>query len=278
MEIVELNRENASLYREIIDPDVWESIGRRFYRGIVVIEEDRGPSGAMVWEYRNMEEPQPTDAKICFIRAENRYTADRLLEEYEHRLLSQNIGKSFFELENLPRMTRDALECAGFDTVEGEGQDLVITTGDLTPLLSDRKKTSPHIIPLSEVSETRFMQGISTCLFMGEKGILEDLAYIKRDWFDPASSVCIITGEMVSGMFLLHRFPSGTLMPVLFYAVGSAHQHDLLNMIRVSAGLIYDTYPTATPIVLRRNKPYITTFTRRAFGDRPGKQVLKGTR
>ena len=53
-----------------------------------------------------------------------------------------------------------------------------------------------NVIGLDNVMELDFMQGMINCAFSGKKGILEDMNYIEKDWFDGVTSYDIGTGKI----------------------------------------------------------------------------------
>ena len=83
MSIIELNEENITEFGDIIDPDAAESIGREFYRGVAARAGEDSPSGALIWEYKNLEDDSDTDAEIVFIAAGNKEAAEELLSEFD---------------------------------------------------------------------------------------------------------------------------------------------------------------------------------------------------
>ncbi len=72
MDIIELNADNIADYKELIDPDVAENIGREFYRGVAAGNEGDSLSGALIWEYKNLEDDADTDAEIVLISSESK--------------------------------------------------------------------------------------------------------------------------------------------------------------------------------------------------------------
>ena len=277
MEIIELNADNLSDFEDIIDKDVSESIGREFYRGIVAVEEGNSPSGAMIWEYKNLEEDTDTGAEIVFIRSENGETINKLLSVFDEQASSEDVVRSYFETEGLHDEVKDGFSADGFKVTEGESRDLIVSVSDIKSIAGN-KKIPPKTVGLSELMELQFMQGVTNCLFHGKKGMVEDLEYIEKDWFDENCSSATITDGKVSGLFLIHRFPSGDLMPMLLTAIGPDANRDLLNMIRFSAQRAVVKYPGDTKIILRRHNDLVRAITQKLFGNLSGRNVICGSR
>ena len=53
MDIVNLDEENIEMYTDYLTPDVAENVGRTFYRGLIV-EDNDSPVAGMVWDVKNM--------------------------------------------------------------------------------------------------------------------------------------------------------------------------------------------------------------------------------
>ncbi len=277
MEIIELNADNISDYEDIIDPDVAENIGREFYHGILA-EDEGSPSGALIWEYKNLEEDADTEAEMVYIGAKSAETIKELVSEFSDQASDEDVVFSFFEVSALSDEAEKQLSEEGFEISKNEGRDLVLKVSDLGFLASKKKKIPEKIVGLSELMEIQFMQGVTNCLFHGKKGMIEDLEYIEKDWFDEEISSAVITDSKISGYFLVHRFPSGNLMPVLLTAMGPDANIDLLNMIRFSALKALENYPGDTTLIIRRHNDLVRALTKKLFGDRAGSEAVRGER
>ncbi len=278
MVLIDLNEGNISLFEGMIDPDVGENIGREFYRGIVAINDEREPVGSMIWEYKNLEDKVDTGSEIFQINSEGTDALEALLEAYDIQNESNDVRRSFFELDMLPDEILEDLKEYGFSIDQTEGRDIIVTVADLKPLVAPSRIVPNNVVTLGEVSKLQFMQGVSTCLFKGHKGLMEDLEYIDRKWFDSEISSCVITDGKVSGMLLVHKFQSGTMMPVLLNAIGSDFKADLMYMIISSARNAYYTLPRKTEMIIRRRNEVTSKLTQRFFSNKSGKQVFRGIR
>ncbi len=277
MEIIKLNTDNKSDYDGILDQDVAESIGREFYRGIVAVEDGNNPAGAMIWEYKNLDEDADTGAEICYIRSESSEATELLLSEFDGQASDEDVINTFFEFSELSETVLHGFNDDGFDICRREGRDIVFRVSDLLPL-ADMKKSSKKTVGLAELTGLQFMQGVTNCMFHGKKGLVEDLEYIEKEWFDDTTSCCVITDRKVSGMLLVHRFPSGNLMPVFFTAIGPEARMDLLSMIVYCAKSATENYPGDTPVIIRRHSDSVRGLVKKFFGERSGEKVLFGIR
>jgi hypothetical protein len=276
MEILELNADNVTDYEDILDQDVSESIGREFYRGIVAVGDGNAPKGAMIWEYKNLEENKDTDAEICFLRSEGSEVIRSLLAEFDSMAEDSEVHGVFFELNALSDETKQGFTDDGFDVSTAEGRDLMVSVSDLKPLASLKKKVQSNITLLSELMKLQFMQGVTNCMFHGKKGLVEDLEYIDMEWFDESISSAVITDGRVSGFLLIHRFPSGILMPVLLTAIGPDFKTDLKQMLILSAKKAMEQYPGETKVLLRRHSPEVGALTGKLFAGKTGGEVICG--
>ena len=276
MKITDLNADNVSDYDDILDEDISESIGREFYNGIVASEDGETPSGAMIWEYKNTEDASGVSAELCYINARDKEDLDVLLTEFTGQASGEDVVNTVFETALLPDDLSGAFEDHGFCLKKDESRDIVVNVSELSGLASMVKKIPGNIEGLDDIKEIQFMQGVTNCIFNGKKGLLEDLEYIEKDWFEEDISCCVITDNKISGLFLIHRFPSGTLMPVLLTAIGPDARKDILYMICYSAQKVLKSYPADTGIIVRRHNDSVKALSNKLFPGKTGATVLFG--
>ena len=265
MKITDLNTDNVSDYEDILDEDISESIGREFYCGIVASTEDDPSVGAMIWEYRNVEDDDGATAELCYINADSKEDTDALLTDFAEQAMLENVSDTFFEISMLPGEVEETFKEHGFDLKKDESRDIVVNISELSKLATMVKKIPGNIECLGNIREIQFMQGVTNCIFNGKKGLLEDLEYIEKDWFDEDISSCVITDNKISGLFLVHRFPSGKLMPVLLAAIGPDARKDILYMIVNSAQKALLTYPPDTGVIIRRHNQSVRALAKKLF-------------
>ena len=276
MKITDLNTDNVSDYEDILDEDISESIGREFYCGIVASTEDDPSVGAMIWEYRNVEDDDGATAELCYINADSKEDADALLTDFAEQAMLENVSDTFFEISMLPGEVSDTFKELGFDLKKDESRDIVVNISELSKLATMVKKIPGNIECLGNIREIQFMQGVTNCIFNGKKGLMEDLEYIEKDWFDEDISSCVITDNKISGPFLVHRFPSGKLMPVLLAAIGPDARKDILYMIVNSAQKALLTYPPDTGVIIRRHNQSVRALAKKLFPNKTGETVIFG--
>lgn len=176
MNIIELNEGNITDYKNIIDPDAAENIGREFYHGIAAESDEASYSGALIWEYKNVEDDADTDAEIVFINAESKEVTKELLSEFDKLSSGEDVVRSFFEAFDIRDEVKEGFAGDGFSVSAGESRDLFVSVSDLSALAA-KKKVPPKIVGLNDIEEVQFMQGVLNCLFCGKKGIVDDLQY-----------------------------------------------------------------------------------------------------
>lgn len=276
MKITDLNVDNVSDYRDILDADISESIGREFYYGIVASKEDESPSGALIWEYRNLEDDAGALAELMYVNAGSKEDSEALLAEFSDASAAENVVNVFFESAVLPQDVTGTFEDHGFTVRSVESRDVLVKVSELSRLAAMVKKIPDNIEGLDDIKEIQFMQGVTNCLFSGKKGLMEDLEYIEKDWFAEEISCCVITDNKVSGLFLVHRFPSGMLMPVLLTAIGPDARKDILYMICYSAQKVLSSYPPDTGVIVRRHNDSVRALAQKLFPDKTGETVIFG--
>ena len=115
-------------------------------------------------------------------------------------------------------------------------------------------------------------------MFIGQKGLLEDLGYLKRDWFDAELSTCVITDNEVSGFFLVRALPSGVLMPVFMYAQGTDYTSNIISMLALSIKRAEKKYPPETKVQVCRSKKVTWELMKKLFPKQHGKNAFFGRR
>ncbi len=278
MDIIELDADNIEDYEDYIDQDISENIGREFYRGIVATEDGFSPLGAMVWEYKNMEEDGDTDAEIFYVNSDSVEAIEALLQEYDDQTSGEDVVKSFFEAQGLSDDVTRSFSEDGFDVKPVEGRDVIVTVSDLGALADKAKKSPSYIRGLDQIMEVDFMQGVINIAFHGRKGMLEDLNYIEKDWFDGGISCCTLHDGKITGMFLIHALPSGKLIPVLLSATGPEGKKDILHMVLYAAKKAVENCPGDSQVIIRRHSQNVAALSAKLFSGKGGGAAVQGNR
>lgn len=275
MEIVELTEDNVSEYSDTLSQDIAENIGRDFYRGIAVCENNMN-CGAMVWEYKNYKDSKDTESEIYYVSADDEAAIKALIDQYNLASNNENVKRSSFEFDRVEDYTLQAFCSDGFETQIAEGRDILVTVGELKMLCEPKKKIPDYIVALKDLIGLQFWQGIINCLFSGRKGLLEDLDALPKNWYENDISCCTLTDELVNGMLLVHRFPSGILMPVLFTSIGADYKNDLMYMMIHAARKAVERYPADTTVLIRRHNSAVEALSKKFFSEKKGSQVMRG--
>ena len=143
---------------------------------------------------------------------------------------------------------------------------------NFTPWLAE------NIAELGEITGREFRQGIIGCLYNGRKGIYDDLSAIPIGWYDQEISCVVRTDDEVTGFLLVHRTPSGSLMPVLFYAGGPNSRMDLLGMLIFAIQRAGEECPPDTKVLIRRHSHEVRALSDNLFPGVKGREILYGER
>ena len=205
MHFLELYKDNISDYSEWIDPDVAENINRAYYRGLAAHDSyDNSLKAIVIWELKSLEEPDDTESEIEWVYSANPGSVDPLIKEYEYKILSDEVKRSYFESTELDQSTADALEDCGFTVSTVESKCLRIPLKDFTALPFVKKKVPDYVQNIGSLKGMEFCQGIMNLLCRTEVESIEDLSYLPIDWFDPNISCCIKTDGKVNSFLLIH--------------------------------------------------------------------------
>ncbi|MBR4515713.1 MAG: hypothetical protein IKO61_12610 [Lachnospiraceae bacterium] len=278
MEIVEINEENLDEFVDYIDEDVAESIGRKYYRGMGIIDDSEDILGSLIWEYKNSNDDDDTLAELVWLSLEQGAESDELFEAFKEDAEFENVKKSFFELENPDEVVAEALTAQSFKTKKRESRDIYTTVGELAGLSIARKKPPSYIVGLFDLTVKQYRQGIITCLYKGRKGLVEDLAVMPMGWYDMDVSCAVRTDGEITGFLLVHRYPSGILAPVFLFASGPNSKMDLLNMLRYAIRSAAEEFSPETSVLIRRHNPAVKALSDKLFPGVKGDTVLYGER
>ncbi|MCR5055199.1 MAG: hypothetical protein K6A69_10190 [Lachnospiraceae bacterium] len=276
--MIEIDGDNAEDFSDYIDIDMQEQLDREFFRGIGAVDDSDSPVGAMVFELLDSESDEDTKSRIRLLKADSEDIENVILTEYKSKIEEEDVTESCFESSD--KTMSDFLESNGFSMKVSEAMDIVLTVKDVkaVPLFAKERNFPPYIMSLSEVSAIQFRTFVKECLFKGHKGLLEDLAYISKSWFDQDLSSCIVTDGKVNGALLIKKAPSGLLFTMLFAAFGADSQQNLALLMGYSARKAIEDYPEDTKVVIRRHNVMVQKLAGKLFAGSKGEDVFMGKR
>ena len=268
--------ENLEVYRDLIPEDVAENIGRPCYRGISLGGDE--PDTALIWELQDADEDrEETSSEIVWLCAPGTEEGRELFRAYREAAEEERGTQTFFELpgDDLPA---GLLADEGFSPEQKEGRDVTVSVGELGELLLAKGRVPSYILNLGELMVRQYRRGIMDALFHQKKGIMEDLAYLPMDFFEPDISSALMTDGKISGFLLVHVLPSGKLLLSLLCGFGPDTRVDLAMMIRRSIQAAVQKYPADTRVILRRHNDASMRLASMFFPDKKGETVTTGTR
>lgn len=279
IDVIEISEENQDEFLPILGQDLADDVGRVYYNGLGVMDSDDNPIGALVYELLNSEsEEEDTKGRICLAKSDDNETLKELSEYYRQKSVSEyDIIKSFFELED--EKSAKVLAESGFSLKSKEDDSVFVTLDDIGKTdLAKKKKLPEYVGNIEELSVLQFRDAVKTILFKGHKGILEDVAFLPKNWYDNKISACATSGGVIQGMFLIRRTPSGILFPVLFFAYGPDSRMHLLHMLRYATRQALELYPGKTRVMISRRTDAIRALTAKLLPGRSGKEIFYGSR
>ncbi len=280
MEAIDISESNVKDFSEILGEDLSEDVVKRiYYRGIGVTEDDGSAVGAMVCELLNADQDEEDrECMIHFLKSGDNEGFDALHSFYKDRTVEEEgIVASAYELYD--ESEAKALEEVRFSLQKKESKTIRLTLETLSKSkIAHAKQLPKHICSIEELSILQFRDAVKQILFKGHPGLLDDISYLPMTWFDCKVSACVISEDLVPGLFLIRRTLSGMLIPVLFCAYGAESQKNLLNMMKYSAKKAVELYQPEDTVVIMRMKQHIRALTDRLFPDIAGDEVFTGAR
>ncbi len=274
---VRITKNNLPEFEDILPPDVKKNMGRPFFYGLAVMGEDHKPKALIIWEMKKAEEEDP-EAEIVFFSLGTEEEAKTLLEEYTHELVVLNAVKSSFETTELSEKDKKAFEAAGFMLKQKESRDLIVTLKEFAMISTLKKKPAAHAKALKSISLLDFRRAVTICLYHGKKGLVEDIAFLTKDWFDEDASSCIIMDNKADGMLLCHETADGNLFIDLLFSVGVDYQKELVQLIRCSLRAAIAKYGAEKKVVIRRHTNAVLELMQKILPGKKGRDAVYGER
>ncbi|MCR5212438.1 MAG: hypothetical protein K6C41_07820 [Lachnospiraceae bacterium] len=280
MNTVKITEENVGDYILFLDDDSSQNIGRTYFRGLAIHENDAEPPKALVvWEYRNIHKEADNEAAISRFYFEEPKYAKEILDVLSKEADSFDTKRIVCNLFKTDEKTKVILEDNGFSFEEKEDQNIEVTIAELVSLSFLTKKEIPdNVSDISELTVSQFRDGIQNCIANGRRGILEDLEYLPMEWFDEDLSSCVLVDGKVMGFFLVHKAYSGKLKVDLLYATGTDAVIYLIDMARLSLRYALMKYPEDTITVLPRHNRLSADLIDRLFADKKGETIFVGVK
>ena len=275
MDTLRITSDNLDRFKDYLDALSVSDISRYYYRGLVAFDEDI-PSAIMVYELKNLDSDDDTEARITYFSVKEEGAGRRLLSEYRCEAEKSSVKRTYFEFQELSDLEKEVLTSFGFSIQEREGQNLVFTLKELsaTPILT--KKSKDYVKSIKDVSEKELKNGINSFLSRNIKGSLEDLGILPFDWFEQDISSCVVSDEGVTGFFLTHVRGDNNLSMDFLHVVETGDKLDNLYMLRSGLAVALNKYPIETKAFVRRHNKEIWALLEKLFPDKIGSTVFAG--
>lgn len=275
MDTLRITSDNLDRFKDYLDALSVSDISRYYYRGLVAFDEDI-PSAIMVYELKNLDSDDDTEARITYFSVKEEGAGRRLLSEYRCEAEKSSVKRTYFEFQELSDLEKEVLTSFGFSIQEREGQNLVFTLKELsaTPILT--KKSKDYVKSIKDVSEKELKNGINSFISRSIKGSLEDLGILPFDWFEQDISSCVVSDEGVTGFFLTHVRGDNNLSMDFLHVVETGDKLDNLYMLRSGLAVALNKYPIETKVFVRRHNKEIWALLEKLFPDKIGSTVFAG--
>ena len=278
MKAIDIFEDDPSGFLPVLGEDLSDDLKRLYYRGIGVKDDEGKPLAAMVCELMNVDGDEETESRICFLQPGSKEAFDVLHGYYlENMVPEEEISGSAYELAE--EEAAKALSGVGFSGERKESENVVVTLGQLQKSkLVKTQKPPAHIRDIGSLSVPQYRDALKKILFRGHNGILEDIAYLPMNWFDTDISSCVVSGDLIPGLFLIRKTPSGMLIPALYFAYGADFKRNLLYMLTYSAQKAMQCYPPETPVLIMRKNAPIRSLSDKLIPGQKGAEVFCGMR
>ncbi|MCR5747863.1 MAG: hypothetical protein K6G03_09150 [Lachnospiraceae bacterium] len=277
--ISEINPDNRDEFAFILGNELVLNIARKYYRAVGAYDDkEENITGALMWKFSDLEEETATKAELVFFSAEDEETGRELLKFFLEKIDDVDANEAFFELTEASEKELNLLLEAGFTIEETEGKDIIVPLSEVSKNYSAKRRSLSFVVPFSKLNTLQYRQGITNCLFSGDEGLDDDLAFLPMDWFEKDVSCGVVIDGKVCGMCLIHLTADGMLMPVLLYATGiNARLHRAILLDRALRSAL-KKYPRDTGILIRRNNYKTRSLVKVILPGKKGITVKRGER
>lgn len=278
MRITKIESENADEFNGFLSEDLIEDIGRKYYGGIGVFDDDDFPVGALVYELLGVNSDVETmKSRIVYVHADNDEVWSAIMDGYDDSVNADNIEITTYETED--EGAAAMLESFGFSREKKRSRMLRFKVSDLESIKLKLKMRIPtYITGISELSFLQFRNGIKNFLFKGVKCAVEDIAYLPVSWFDKDVSSCCISDGKVVGMFLIRRNPSGSIQVILYTCTGPESRQNLAYMLIRTVNMALAQYPHDTEVMIYCRTGEIVNLVEHILPGHVGNEVFVGSR
>lgn len=278
MDIIELTDDNIFEYLDFIPVDIADFIGRVFFHGILVIE-DETPVAGMIWELKNMMSEDPKESRIIWIMVKNEEAAGLLFDSYKENISLEDVERSYYSIPASDAETEKKwLAENGFSAELSEGDEITAYLWQIkdVPFIKN-VPDDKAILPLKNATQSAFSAAGKKMFELGLTGLCDDLIYLPRSFFDNEMSCFYQEDDTINGLFLFHRLPSGGLKLMLMAYIGNDRRR-LLSMMKSALKNAMEIYSKDTEIVLDRHNYSALALGERFFPNEIGKPVYVGSR
>lgn len=275
-----LSSNNLNKFRDYLDKDASENIGRVFYKGIVATEKDV-PRAGIIWEILSRhDEHEGPFSRIVWMRISDDEAGRILLHYYDEIMADEKVKGSYFEFdESYGYEKLKLLEDAGFTLSMATGTAAHITLADIRNMLSQGPQGhAPNILSLEEMETDAFLKGIRDCVDNTDRHILPDVLSLPISWYEQEVSCYHQKDEGCMGFLLIHKSGSEKLIVELLSDWGPESKNNMMNMIRYSASQILDLYSESTRILVFEKNENIRQLVSYLFPQAKRMQCIKGFR
>ena len=254
MEVIMLTEDNVAGFESYLTEDVAENIGRTYYRGLVVTEDDT-PVAGMIWELKNVINEENVESHIKWLKIEREDAADPMFEKYGQMAMETSVKKTTVSLPARTGKTEKAiLKNKGFSVALMEGDQITARLSEIAQIEFVKKIKKPESInPLRFITQRGFNSVLRRMMSLGHFGICEDLPYLPRSYFENDISCFSEVDGVINGLFLCHKYPSGKLEVSMIAAIGKDYVKILPYMIGVAVQNAIEIYPPDTEVIIDRH-------------------------
>ncbi len=281
-----LDESNIEDYAAYLGEDAAENLERNYFRGLVLLEEDRDdPVGWIIWELKNLEAKEHVESYIRWFNVGSSDEAGVLLKRYGDMVAADGVEKSIAIIPATKEsgLLKDILTECGFDMMLAEGDDVSVALSELLamPIFQKKFEAPAGLHLLEDMTLRNYRSIIAKLELLGQRGACDDLGFLPMNYFDKSISCYYEEDDDIKGIVLFHAMPSGSIALKVMRAISVSQKEApkiLMRMLIYSIQHAGAYYSEQTQVVVDRHNDAAFLLAEKIFPRGFGRPVYSGSR
>ena len=141
MEVIEITPDNSRDFASLLPEDISENIGRQYFRGRALLDEQHNTDSCLVWEYQHVNSDEGKTARILHFDVKDPEGGNLLFEAFEKVSTDDGAGKAVFEFSNTRSKEIAFFGEKGYSVEVRRSRDVYLSLEDISQQLLNMEYT-----------------------------------------------------------------------------------------------------------------------------------------